>query len=79
MLKALETTHKLMMQHLDESCAVVELLQAQAIDAACDDPAALMLPHLVAPLIRDRFQVEAKALQLMLWKWGSMVAAFSYY
>ena len=67
MLKALETTHKIKLQRVDEGCAVVELLQAQVIDAACNDPAALILPYLVAPLIRDRFQAEAKALELMVW------------
>ena len=35
LLKALETQHELMLQSLDEACAVVELLQAQVADAAC--------------------------------------------
>ena len=49
-----------MLQRLDEGCAVLELLQAQVVDAACDDPAALILPHLVMPFITER--LEAKAL-----------------
>ena len=54
-----------MLQHLDEGCAVLELLQHQVVDAACDDPAALILPHLVMPLIRDR--LETKALVPKVW------------
>ena len=59
-LKSVQTQHKLMLQHLDDACAVLEVLRAQVVEAACDDPASAILPHLVMPLIKDR--LEAKAL-----------------
>ena len=59
LLTSLQTQHKLMLQHLEDACAVVELLQMQVVDAACDDPANLLLPHLVIPLIKERLQAIA--------------------
>ena len=54
------------MQNLDEGRAVVELLQAQAIDAACDDPAALMLSHFVAPLACQKHALSSMLFQICL-------------
>ena len=63
LLKSLQTQHELVLQHLDGACAVLELLRAQVVDAACDDPSSLILPHLVVPIIKERLvSLEAKAL-----------------
>ena len=59
MLKSVQTQHKLMVQHLDDACAVLELLRAQVVEAACDDPASVILPHLVMPLIKERLEAKA--------------------
>ena len=48
-----------MLQHQDDAGAVLELLRAQVVDAACEDPASSILPHLVKPLIRDRLEAMA--------------------
>lgn len=63
LLKSLQTQHELVLQHLDGACAVLELLQAQVVDAACDDLASLILPHLVAPIVKERLvSLEGTAL-----------------
>ena len=59
LLKSLQTQHKLMLLHLDDAFAVVELLRAQVVDAACDDPASSILPHLVKPLFKERLEARA--------------------
>lgn len=64
LLKSLQTQHKLMVQHLDDACAVLELLRAHVVDAACDDPASLILPHLVMPLIKERLEAVAADAQV---------------
>ena len=51
-------------QHLEkqvqEGCAVLPLLEAQVVHAACCDPGAVLLPHLVLPMLRQ--DIEAKVL-----------------
>ena len=68
-LKSLQTQEKPMLQRLDYAFAVVELLRAQVVDAACDDPGSSILPHLVIPLIRDR--LEAMALEPQVGSWSA--------
>ena len=63
-----------MLQHLDDAFAVVELVQAQVVDAACDDPASRILPHLVIPLIRDRLEAMALDPQVGSWECKGMSA-----
>ena len=53
-----------MKQHVDDACAVLGLLRAQVVDAACDDPASLIVPHLVMPLIKERLEAKAEEAQV---------------
>ena len=70
-VKSLQTQHKLMLLHLDDAFAVVELLQAQVVDAACNDPASLILPHLVIPLLRDRMEALERDPEVRRWQFMS--------
>ena len=60
-----------MLQNLDDAFAVVELLQAQ--DAACDDPASLILPHLVIPLLRERKEALEQDPEVRRWECESNI------
>ena len=49
------------MKHFEQGCAVVHPLMAQLVEAACDDPGAVLLPQLVLPLLRERLGAKAQA------------------
>ena len=72
-LKLLQTQQKPMLQRLDDAFAVVEFLQSQVVDTACDDPASSILPHLVMPLLRDRLEAMAPDPQVGDWECKSHV------
>jgi hypothetical protein len=59
--EALQVQHAESMKHFEQGCAVVQPLMAQLVEAACDDPAALLLPQLVLPLLRERLEAKAQA------------------
>lgn len=48
-----------MLRQLDEGRAVVELMWGQVVETARDDPATLILPLLVMPLVKDRLEAKA--------------------
>ena len=50
---------KLLKKSFQEGCAVLPLMQAQVVHAACDNPGAVVLPHLILPMLRE--QLEEKA------------------
>lgn len=58
---AMQSLHAEMLQHFERGGALMEPLLAQFVEAACDDPAAAVLPKLVAPLIRERLEACAAA------------------
>ncbi len=39
-----------------EGCAVLPLLEAQVVHAACSDPGSVLLPHLVLPMLRQHLE-----------------------
>ena len=43
---------------------VIPALCPQVVDAACHDPAALILPHIVQSLLRDRLEAKAETHQV---------------
>ena len=57
--KALQLQQEQLTKHYEEGCAVLPLLEGQVVDAACSDPGAVLLPHLILPLLQQ--QVESKA------------------
>lgn len=59
--EALQVQHAESMKHFEQGCAVVHPLMAQLVEAACDDPGAVLLPQLVLPLLRERLEAKAKA------------------
>jgi len=61
-LEAMQAQQKQVVKQFQEGCAVLPLLEAHMVEAACDDPGALIVPHLVLPLLREH--LEAKTLQL---------------
>ncbi len=58
--EALQVQHAESMKHFEQGCAVVQPLMAQLVEAACDDPAAVLLPQLVLPLLRERLEAKAQ-------------------
>ena len=76
LLKSLQTQHKLMLQHLDDAFAVVELLRAQVVDAACDDPASSILPHLVKPLFKERLEAQKLDPEVGSWECKSQFCCY---
>ena len=51
-----------MVRYYEEGCAVLPLVEGQVVHAACNDPGAHLLPHLVLPLLREC--LEARAAQV---------------
>ena len=58
--RALQLQQKQLAKHYEEGCAALPLLEGQVVDAACSDPGAVLLPHLILPLLQQ--EVESKAL-----------------
>ena len=61
MHEMLQVQHAESMKHFEQGCAIVQSLMAQLVEAACDDPGAVLLPQLVLPLLRERLETKAKA------------------
>lgn len=59
--EALQVQQAQCMKHFEQGCAVVHPLMAQLVEAACDDPGAVLLPQLVLPLLRERLGAKAQA------------------
>ena len=67
---AMQKRHTELVRMLEQGCAVLRPLMTQVAEAACDDPAVLILPHLVLPLVRECLEAYAKVskvLNLCLW------------
>ena len=45
-------------RQVQEGCAVLPLLEAQVVHAACSDPGAVLLPHLVLPMLRQHLEFK---------------------
>lgn len=62
--EAIKLQRKQLAPFHDEGCAVLPLMEAHVVDAACNDPGAALLPHLILPLLRE--QIGAKAAEAAL-------------
>ena len=62
--EAIQLQRKQLAPFHDEGCAVLPLMEAHVIDAACNDPGAALVPHLILPLLRE--QIRAKAAEAAL-------------
>ena len=61
LFEAMQQQLKSVRKSFQEGCAVLPLMQAQVIHAACDNPGAVVLPHLILPMLRERFEAKAEA------------------
>ena len=59
--EALQVQHAESMKHFEQGCAIVQPLMEHLVEAACDDPAAVLLPQLVLPLLRERLEAKFQA------------------
>jgi len=59
MLDAMQTQQQQTAQDFEAESAELSLLEAHVLESACDDPGALLLPHLILPYLRDRLEAQA--------------------
>lgn len=59
MLDAMQTQQQQLAQDFEAESAELSLLEARVLESACDDPGALLLPHLILPYLRKRLEAEA--------------------
>lgn len=45
-------------KQVQEGCAVLPLLEAQVVHAACSNPGTALLPHLVLPMVRQNLEYK---------------------
>ena len=50
-----------MLQHFEQGCARLQPLLSLHVEAACDDPTALLLTKLILPLLQERLEALAEA------------------
>ena len=50
--------YKQTMEVLEQGCTILGPLMAQVVEASCDDPAVLLLQHLVFPLVKERLEAN---------------------
>lgn len=60
-MDAMQTQQQQLAQDFEAESAELSLLEAHVLESACDDPGALLLPHLILPYLQKR--LEAKAAQ----------------
>lgn len=61
--EAMKQQLKSVVRTVQEGCAVLPLMEAQVVHAASDNPGAVVLPHLILPLLRERLEAKADAAQ----------------
>ena len=61
---AVQAQLKEMTKDFEHGRAVVAPLRAQLVEAACDDPGAVLIPHLIVPLLKERLEAKAAAYQV---------------
>ena len=59
MLDAMQTQQHQLAQDFEAGSAELSLLEAHVLESACDDPGALLLPHLILPYLQKRLEAEA--------------------
>jgi len=58
-IDAMQTQQQQIAQDFEAESAELSLLEAHVVESACDDPGALLLPHLILPYLRKRLEAEA--------------------
>ncbi len=58
MLDAMQTQQQQLAQDFEAESAELSLLEAHVLESACDDPGALLLPHLILPYLRKRWKLK---------------------
>jgi len=58
-LNAMQTQQQQLAQDFEAGCVELSPLEAHVVESACDDPGALLLPHLILPYIRKRLEAQA--------------------
>lgn len=61
----LHKQHKQSVHALEQGCTVLGPLMAQVVEASCDDPAVLLLQHLVFPLVKERLQTNTHSQEVV--------------
>ena len=74
MLDAMQTQQQQIAQDFEAESAELSLLESHVLESACNDPGALLLPHLILPYLRKR--LEAQAVQFCV-KSGAGSASYS--
>ena len=64
LLKVMQEEQQHMERLVQEGCAVLPLIEGQVVDAACTDPGALLMPHLILPMLRQ--QIDSKLVSLTM-------------
>ena len=59
MLDAMQTKQQQLAQDIEAESAELSLLEAHVLESACDDPGALLLPHLILPYLQKRLEAQA--------------------
>jgi len=58
LLRCMYVEQQQLEKQVQEGCAVLPLLEGQVVHAACSDPGAVLLPHLVLPMLRQHLQTK---------------------
>ena len=62
LLKDMHEEQQQMERLVQEGYAVLPLIEGQMVDAACTDPGALLMPHLILPMLSQ--QIESRLVSL---------------
>lgn len=62
--KGMQQQLKWVEKHVEEGCAVLPLMEAHVLHSACDDPGAVILSHLILPLLQRCLEDKAKESQV---------------
>ena len=62
LLKNMHEEQQQMERLVQEGYAVLPLIEGQMVDAACTDPGALLMPHLILPMLSQ--QIESRLVSL---------------
>lgn len=64
--KALQLQRDQLAKHHDEGLAVMPLMEAHVVCMACSDPGAVLLPHLILPMLQKEIEGKAAAAKVRL-------------
>jgi hypothetical protein len=64
--KALQLQREQLAKHYEEGCAVMPLMEAHVVNTACSDPGAVLMPHLILPMLQREIEGQAAAAKVRL-------------